>query len=193
MAHKFISVIAVLALAFLFLPVSQPIADSASPDEIVVRFSPGDECGRMILDEINRAEKSIEVAMYYFTSRTLSRALVSAVKRGVKVRAFLDGESAREYYSKAHFLKKNGVLVKLENGEGLMHNKFCIIDKALVITGSYNWTTSADLRNDENVMFITSKDAVKAYRMQFEKYWQGNYLDKGYYINKNTLQKAGVR
>ncbi len=193
MAHKFVSVIAVLALAFLFFPVSQLMADDASPDEVIVRFSPADECGKMILDEINRAEKSIELAMYYFTSRTLSRALISAVKRGVKVRAFLDGESAREYYSKATFLKKNGALVKLENGKGLMHNKFCIIDDTLVITGSYNWTTSADLRNDENVIFITSIDAVKTYRIQFEKYWQGNYPDEAYYINKNTLEKAGVR
>ena len=70
-----------------------------------------------------------------------------------------------------------------------MHNKFCIIDDELVITGSYNWTTSADLKNDENVLFITSDKTVRAYRVQFEKYWQGTYSDKAYYINKSTLEK----
>ncbi len=188
MPHKFIFLIVILLLAF---SASHLIASDSSLNDIMVLFSPKDECGKVILEEINQAEKSIELAMYYLTSRTLSKALVSAVKRGVKVRAFLDGEGAREYYSKADFLKKNGILVKLEKGKGLMHNKFCIIDDKLVITGSYNWTTSADLQNDENVIFISSQEVVRAYRIQFEKYWQGSYVDKAYYINKHTLQKVG--
>jgi phosphatidylserine/phosphatidylglycerophosphate/cardiolipin synthase-like enzyme len=154
-----------------------------------VLFSPKDECGKAILDKIDSAEESIELAIYYFTSRPLSKALVAAAKRGVTVRVFLDGENAREYYSKADFLKKKGVLVKLQKGEGLMHNKFCIIDDKLVITGSYNWTTSADLKNEENVIFVNSKEVAKTYRLQFEKYWQGNYIDKAYYIDKNALRK----
>ncbi len=188
---SFRPILLTVILAFAF-SASCFITSNLSASEMEILFSPEDECGRVILDRINGAEKSIELAMYYFTSRELARALVSAVKRGVKVRAFLDGESALERYSKAKFLEKNGVIVKLEKGEGLMHNKFCIIDDALVITGSYNWTTSADLRNDENVMLVSSKEEVKAYRVQFEKYWRGDYPDKAYYINKRTLEKAGA-
>jgi len=182
-------------LTFLFLTAALVFSASSfaagdpTSDNITILFSPKDECGNVILEKINGAEKSIDIAMYVFTSRVLSRALASAVKRGVKVRAFVDGENAREYYSKANFLKKNGVVVKLEKGEGLMHNKFCIIDDALLITGSYNWTTSADLRNDENLMLIRSESVIKAHRIQFEKYWQGNYVDEAGYKNKNTLQK----
>lgn len=179
----------VILLILLIFPASLLSADNITATNITILFSPTDECGKVILDKINSAEKSIELAMYHFTSRVLSRALVTAVKRGVTVRVFLDGENAREYYSKANFLKKKGVLVKLEKGEGLMHNKFCIIDDELLITGSYNWTTSADLRNDENVIFINSKEVARAYRVQFEKYWQGTYTDKAYYIDKNILQK----
>lgn len=176
----------IIFLSFFISPLS---ADEVATGGIKVLFSPADECGKAILDAINSAEESIELAIYHFTSRELSKALVMAVRRGVIVRVFTDGENAREYYSKANFLKKNGVMVKLEEGEGLMHNKFCIIDDRLLITGSYNWTTSADLKNDENVIFINSKEAVKIYRLQFEKYWQGTYVDKAYYINKNSLQK----
>jgi phosphatidylserine/phosphatidylglycerophosphate/cardiolipin synthase-like enzyme len=190
MSRKFISLIVILLLA---LSASHFMTDNLFAGDISVLFSPKDECGKVILDKINRAEESIELAMYYLTSRVLSRALVSASKRGVQVRVFLDGEGVQEQYSKAGFLKKNGILVKLENGVGLMHNKFCIIDNALVITGSYNWTVSADTRNDENIILIDSKETVRAYRIQFEKYWQGSYIDKAYYINKHTLQKAGSR
>lgn len=181
--------LAFLILIFLIFPHSLLSADNIAANDITVLFSPKDECGKVILDKINSAEKSIELAIYYFTSRALSQALIMAAKRGVTVRVFFDGESAREHYSKANFLKKNGVLVKLEKGEGLMHNKFCIIDDKLLITGSYNWTTSADLINDENVIFINSKEIARVYRVQFEKYWQGAYLDKSYYINKRVLQK----
>lgn len=162
---------------------------SADNDDIKILFSPGNECGREILDKIDSSKKSIELAIYIITSRALSRALVAAMERGVAVRVFLDGESAKEHYSKASFLKRNGVLTKLERGEGIMHNKFCIIDDELVITGSYNWTTSADLKNDENVIFINSKKIARIYKMQFEKYWQDNYVDKSYYISKNSLKK----
>lgn len=185
MFHKFIFLILIL----LILSSSFLFANDITATDIKVLFSPEDECGREILGKINSAKKSIELAIYHFTSRALSRALVMAAKRGVIVRVFLDSENAHEYYSKANFLKKNGVLVKLEKGEGLMHNKFCIIDDELVISGSYNWTTSADLKNDENVIFINSKEVARIYRIQFEKYWQGTYIDKGYYIDKNLLHK----
>lgn len=158
-----------------------------------VLFSPADECGKVILDEINSAKNSIELAIYHLTSRELAKALVLAVKRGVIVRVYFDGDNAKDYYSKANFLRKNGVLVKVEDGEGLMHNKFCIIDDELAITGSYNWTASADLKNDENVLLIRSKDIAKIYRVQFEKYWQDTYVDKAFYLNKNTLQKVNTK
>lgn len=176
----------IIFFSFFIPPLS---AEEVAISNIKVLFSPAEECGKVILDTINSAEKSIELAIYHFTSHALSKALVMAARRGVAVRVFVDGENAREYYSKANFLKKNGVMVKLEEGDGLMHNKFCIIDDRLLITGSYNWTTSADLKNDENVIFINSKEVAKIYRKQFEKYWQGTYVDKAYYINKRTLQK----
>lgn len=166
---------------------SSPYADDSG---LKVLFSPQDECGREILERLNSAEKSIELAMYQLTSRTLSNALASAARRGVTVRVFLDGENAEEYYSKADFLKKNGVLVKTEKGDGLMHNKFCVIDGKTVVSGSYNWTVSADLKNDENVIIIESDKIANIYRKQFDKYWQGTYPDVAYYTDKNHLAKA---
>jgi len=183
MRHKLSITVLFLSL---FLITSASDADNC---DTRVMFSPADECGRVILDKIVKAERSIDLAIYYLTSRPLAKALVMASKQGVAVRVYADGESSREYYSKVNFLKKNGVLVKIENGEGLMHNKFCIIDDTLLITGSYNWTTSADLKNDENILLIGSEETVKAYRVQFEKYWQGTYTDKAFYINKNKLLK----
>ncbi len=179
-----------LTLLILFLSTSLiTSAGRTENTDIKAFFSPADECGRVILEEIGGAEKTIELAIYHLTSRPLAKALVMAAKRGVAVRVYADGENSREYYSKINFLKKNGVPVKIAGGEGIMHNKFCIIDDKLLITGSYNWTASADLRNDENVLLIRSEETVKAYRAQFEKFWQGTGVDKAFYIDKDALLK----
>ena len=186
MLHK-LSFLAVLLSLSVFSFFSY--AESTPEASVSVLFSPSDECGRIISEKIDGAEKTIELAIYMLTSRSLAKSLVLAVRRGVAVRIFADGESSREYYSKVNFLKKNGVLVKIEDGKGLMHNKFCVIDDKTLITGSYNWTNSADLMNDENVVIIESEKIARVFRVQFEKYWQGTYTDEAFYIDKNKLIK----
>jgi hypothetical protein len=52
-----------------------------------------------------------------------------------------------------------------------MHNKFCIFDKEALITGSYNWTYSAELRNAENIIFTSEKKVCQGFQQQFEKLW----------------------
>jgi len=164
-------------------------SDSGKDNPPRILFSPADECGNYILRSIEGAKESIELAIYHITSRPLAKALIAAAKRGLSVRVYVDGENADERYSKVSYMKRHGLKIKAESGEGLMHNKFCIIDNAKVITGSYNWTTSADLRNDENIVIIDSLPAVRLYRVQFEKYWLGTYEDEAFYSDKKRLKK----
>ena len=56
-----------------------------------------------------------------------------------------------------------------------MHNKFAIIDNHLLLTGSYNWTFSANNRNDENLMVIDDQEIITRYQNQFEKLWFEKY------------------
>lgn len=55
-----------------------------------------------------------------------------------------------------------------------MHNKFAIIDSAVVLTGSYNWTVSASNNNQENILIIESKGVVNNYESEFNKLWGSN-------------------
>jgi len=55
-----------------------------------------------------------------------------------------------------------------------MHNKFAIIDSAVVLTGSYNWTVSASNNNQENILIIESKGVVNSYQNEFIKLWNSN-------------------
>ena len=54
-----------------------------------------------------------------------------------------------------------------------MHHKFAVIDEAVVITGSFNWTTQAVKNNQENILFIENETLAKAYTEEYERLWKG--------------------
>lgn len=181
-----------LALVFIsiFPAIGRAETAAVRAPQIRVLFSPRDNCAQEIIGEINQARGYVDAAMYFFTSRPIAQALVSAKDRGVDVRVCLDEEQPRYEHSKSRFLEKAGINLKLISGSGIMHNKFCVIDDSTVITGSYNWTTSADLENDENVLIIKSAETAKIYKEQFNRYWNGTYVDSCVYKDKNRLEKV---
>ena len=129
-------------------------------------------CVPFVESLINHAQNSIDVAMFSFTSRPLAWALVRAAQRGVRVRVVLDDDQARSRWSKYRFLVKRGIPVKLDNRSAYMHHKFAVIDGKLVITGSYNWTASAEKRNDENLVVLRMPEFVRAFEGEFERLWE---------------------
>ncbi len=166
-------------LIILFLLFST--ACSSSAREIEVYFTPSYRALDAIVDEINASKRSVIVAVYNFTSRPLARALASAKRRGVDVRVVLDrsaNDPTQNRYTKYVFLKQNGIDVRFAkphrrwDRNGIMHNKFAVIDSKVVITGSANWTASAFAINDENVLIIRRPDIANAYTKEFERLWK---------------------
>ena len=131
-------------------------------------------CVPFVESLINHAQTSIDVAMFSLTSRPLAWALVRAAQRGVRVRVVLDDGQARSRWSKYRFLVKRGIPVKLDNRSAYMHHKFAVIDGKLVITGSYNWTASAEKRNDENLVVLRMPEFVRAFEGEFERLWNSS-------------------
>jgi phosphatidylserine/phosphatidylglycerophosphate/cardiolipin synthase-like enzyme len=63
-----------------------------------------------------------------------------------------------------------GLNVRLDgNQDGLMHHKVFIIDQEIVIAGSYNFTTSAEESNDENVVIIFSPEVAGKFMQEFQR------------------------
>jgi cardiolipin hydrolase len=54
-----------------------------------------------------------------------------------------------------------------------MHHKFVIVDKKVLITGSFNWTVQAVKSNNENVLMIQNEQLVKEYVKEFDELWKG--------------------
>ena len=141
-----------------------------------VFFSPDDDPRVHLLQLIDDAQQSIKVAVYTFTETQLANALVRAHKRGVAVDVVLDDYSNNQW-GKIHVLEKGGIPVHIYNPKatskekytGIMHDKFAIFDNATVWTGSYNWTYSANFRNQENALVIENEtDVTMRFAQQFD-------------------------
>jgi phosphatidylserine/phosphatidylglycerophosphate/cardiolipin synthase-like enzyme len=146
-------------------------------------FSPDGKCATHILREIDNAKKELLVAVYAFTSDDLALALVQARKRGVAIQVIIDREfDSRNGRSKGKFLESQKIPVRRVSGgkpinadreSGLMHQKFAIVDRRIVFTGSYNWTHSADSVNDENLLVFRDADPLaEEYRKAFVRLWE---------------------
>ena len=152
--------------------------------EMVVQacFSPQGKCSAYILREIDQAKKELLVAVYAFTNDELANALVQAKKRGVAVQVVIDRDfDVRTDNSKGKFFESNKIPLRrvagtkaksLERDAGLMHQKFAVVDRKILFTGSYNWTHSAENSNDENLLlFRDAGPLAEEYRQAFLRLW----------------------
>jgi phosphatidylserine/phosphatidylglycerophosphate/cardiolipin synthase-like enzyme len=108
--------------------------------------------------------------VYTLTLDRVGDALVNAYKRGIEVKVILDRYNSEEG-SEYDKLVQAGVSVRVHQGPGLMHNKVAVIDSSIVITGSYNWTGSAEKENHENLLVIRSIQVSDAYEKEFDRIW----------------------
>ena len=126
-------------------------------------FTPGENCTEVIVTEIGRAQHSVLVQAYSFTSSPIAKALVEAKRRGVDVRAVLDKSQRTEKYSGADFLANSSVPVMIDDRHAIAHNKVMVIDEETVITGSFNFTKAAQEKNAENLLVIRDRELAERY------------------------------
>jgi phosphatidylserine/phosphatidylglycerophosphate/cardiolipin synthase-like enzyme len=143
---------------------------SAAP-RIEVLFSPGGGCTEAIIEAIRGAKSSIEVQAYSFTSAPIAKAVAEAHQRGVKVRVVLDKSQRTERYTSATYLHNQKVPVWIDSEHAIAHNKVILIDRSLILTGSFNFTKSAEERNAENLLIIQGhRELIQKYAANFEEH-----------------------
>lgn len=135
-----------------------------------VYFSPKGGAEEAILRTINLAKREIYVLAYSFTSAPIHAALAKAHARGLKVLVILDKSQTNAKGGKFQSLLEAGVPVLIDNAHAIAHNKVMIIDKRKVITGSFNFTKSAEERNTENLLIIHSRSLSKKYLVDFDRH-----------------------
>ena len=156
-------------------PGRRPTVPIPAPGPVSVEGVCFDHCAERIIAAINDTRDSLDVAIYALTHPLITAALEDAQRRGVRIRIVADQLQAKGKHSEISYLIERGIPVRLSRGyrggRSSMHNKFAVFDRKLVVTGSPNWTTSADSWNRENAVFISDRDTVARYAEEFERLW----------------------
>lgn len=148
----------------------------AAAGSVEVLFEPRDDTLGAITAVIDAAREQILVQMYVFTSKPLARALVRAAGRGVAVEVLADARShQRPGKTALPLLLAAGIPVLLETEFTVAHNKVLIADPSgahpAVVTGSYNFTWSAEHRNAENVLILRDNPSLaRAYAENWQRH-----------------------
>ncbi len=137
---------------------------------VQVYFSPNGGCTKAIVEALNRAKSEVLIQAYSFTSKEIAKALLDAHKRGVHTEILLDksNRSKSGKYSAADFTAHAGIPTYIDPAHAIAHNKIMIIDKSIVITGSFNFTRAAEDHNAENLLIIHDGKLAQLYIQNWE-------------------------
>ncbi|HEV2612679.1 MAG TPA: phospholipase D-like domain-containing protein [Noviherbaspirillum sp.] len=158
-------------------------ADAAIPvfvaqGEQQVAFAPWDDVEGLIVKVIRGAETQVLVHAYLLTSKKIATTLIAARRRGIDVQVLVDSEQVAKTplaTEMLHEMDRAGIPVWLETKYQNAHNKVIVTDpatsKATVVTGSYNFTWTAQHRNAENILVSRRNPALASrYTSNWERH-----------------------
>ncbi len=145
-----------------------PVIDY-SDGRMEVYFSPDDGVEAHLVDVLNEAEARIDMLAFSITSDAIGEALLDAADRGVAVRLVVEQDQANNTGSEVERLQEAGIPVQLDRNPNSMHHKVILIDGEIVITGSYNFSWSAEAFNDENVIILYDPGLAADYLVEFNR------------------------
>jgi len=148
---------------------------SVTVDDIQIEtyFSPDDGVASQLLQLLQGAQESIYFLVYSFTSDPIAQVIRNQHEAGLTVAGVMDDELVDSNQgSEYEFFLGAELDVRRDGNQGLMHHKIIIIDRSIVVTGSYNLTASADERNDENILIIHNPDIAEYFLSEFERIFE---------------------
>lgn len=123
---------------------------------------------------IDGVQSTLDIAAYEWNSPRLTEAVVNALRRGVRVRMVVDDEGTfDDDDGTIQQVIDAGAQVRDDSRSALMHNKFMLLDSAVVWSGSTNFTVNDVYRNNNNLIMLRSRRAVQAYQAEFDEMFTG--------------------
>lgn len=140
--------------------------------ETQVCFSPRNKCSEKICKFIRKAEQTLLICVFTISDNEITKSILSAYARGVDIKIITDNDKTMDKGSDIYQMAKQGIKIKIDMSRHHMHHKFAIRDNQVLLTGSYNWTRSAERYNQENFIITEEKKLVKSFKNEFNKLWK---------------------
>lgn len=139
--------------------------------ENTVVFSPSPISQKEIINHIRCCKSKMDLCIFTISDDKITEELKKAYKKGIQVHIITDNEKKYDKGSDIFELQKIGIPIRFDATESHMHHKFAIFDDKHILTGSYNWTRSAKLYNNENILITKNKAILKKYQEEFNSLW----------------------
>jgi phosphatidylserine/phosphatidylglycerophosphate/cardiolipin synthase-like enzyme len=140
--------------------------------EVESYFAPEDDTAAAIVENIEDAQHRIRFMTFVFTSEEIADAMIERSQAGVTVQGVMEDRNLGSGYSQYERLRRQVHDVLPDGNPYIMHHKVIIIDDETVITGSYNFTKSAEESNDENVLIIHDPEVAALYVEEFGRVYE---------------------
>jgi len=137
-------------------------------------FGPEVEISPTLARTVARAEEEILFMAFAFTDERIGEAMLGRADAGVSVRGVFErsgAESGFSYYGIMAAAALPNMQVRQDGNPRIMHHKVIIIDRETVILGSFNFSESANSRNDENVLVVHDPTFASFFVEEFETVW----------------------
>jgi phosphatidylserine/phosphatidylglycerophosphate/cardiolipin synthase-like enzyme len=152
---------------------------NAEEGKIDAYFCPESNCSAIIASEIMQGRKYVHCAFYDANLYDVVDSLKA--KSGLMdTRLVTDNDNP-----------SNLRFAITDNRNGLMHDKFCVIDGMSVITGSFNPTVGG-LDDENNLLLIKSKTIASNYEDEFSEF-QNGIFGKGNRVKSPVANINGTR
>ena len=133
-------------------------------------FSPDDGVLAALVPVLEGAQESIYFLAYSFTSNQLGEIIRQKAAAGLTISGVMDDEQVRSNEgTEFDPFRQADLDVRLDGIDGLMHHKVFIVDKKIVVMGSYNFSQSAEERNDENLLIIYDPVIAEQFLLEFQR------------------------
>ena len=135
-----------------------------------LHFAPDERLDSVLRDQINKAQDSIEIAMFGLTERKVQDALIKAMERGVEVSIVTEQKMANKTPLDEKVEQAGAHVVRAANRVGpfsAMHHKYAVVDGKRLITGACNWTKNGTRYSDEDILVVESEALALQYQDNF--------------------------
>ncbi len=130
-------------------------------------FSPVDDVMDKLVQYVQGAQKSVHFYAFTYTHADLSAAMIARSQAGVDVQGVIENRGASQGALVPLFCAR--LPVKTDGNKYTMHHKVILIDGETVITGSFNFTKSADTANDDNILVIHNAALAEQYEQEYQR------------------------
>ncbi|MBI3966642.1 MAG: hypothetical protein HY329_13490 [Chloroflexi bacterium] len=132
-------------------------------------FCAPDGCASRLIDEINKAQKSVHFLAFSFTHDGIGRAVIAKKQAGLRIGGVFEKTGSETRFSELANLQREGAEVYQDGSPYVMHHKVFILDEKVTAFGSFNFSDGADKDNDENLVIVDDPALAASFKAEYDR------------------------